>query len=217
MRARLLFATGFLLLLVVRPAQAVTIEEIIQLSRAGLGADVLVALVDTSDSVFTVDAARVLELKSAGVPERVILALIAKGRGAQDPGAPPPTASAATAAAPAATPSVVVINDDGPCPQPAPVIVSVPVAYPFFIGHPHAPIGVVQRQPVPTGIRRSGRFINDGFGVTTTPTIVGEPVYWGWGGKLRPDAWGQPRQRTDVAADAASGTRGPDARQSARR
>lgn len=201
MRTPIVLVTALLTVSLARPVQAVTIQEIIELSRAGLSAEVLVALVETSDTVFTLDAARILELKEAGVPERVIVALITKGRRNQDPTLPPPSAPASTAPA---APVVVVVQDEEPYPPPAPVVLMVPVPFPVvvsgvgrtsgFVSRPHVPVDARMVQPFPHGIRRPGRFINDGFGVTTMPTPVGEPVYWGWGGKLRPDAWGQPRR-----------------------
>lgn len=56
-----------------------------------------------------------------------------------------------------------------PSPAPSPVVVSVPVSVAVPVYVPVA-VAVVERHPTP-------------------PVKVPEPVYWGFGGKLRPDAW----------------------------
>ena len=80
-----------------RRADAVTIADIIGLSQAGLSDDVLIALVDTDDTVFTLTASQIVQLKTAGVGERVIVAMLWQGR---TPVAEPPTVPEAQAAAP---------------------------------------------------------------------------------------------------------------------
>ena len=62
-------------------ADAVTLQEIIDLSRAGLGEEALLALIEIDASVFPVDAATLQTLKKAGVSEKVIVAMIKSGRG----------------------------------------------------------------------------------------------------------------------------------------
>jgi hypothetical protein len=169
-------------------AEAVTIRDVIELSKAGLSDQVLLALIEVDRGVFTIDTPTVKQLKEAGVSEAVIVALIRSGRPPraqeQEP-APEPTAPPSVAP----EPEVIVRYIDRYQPVPAPVAVPYPVAVPVYI-------------PVQT--RRSpGQ-----HGITTTfPTDVGlvkaripvppncvkaEPVYWGFGGKLRPDAWQPP-------------------------
>lgn len=180
-------------------AEAVTIRDVIELSKAGLSDQVLLALIEIDRGIFTMDAATVKQLKAAGVSDTVILALIRSGRTrpAQEPEpVPEPTASPAVAP----EPEVIVRYVDRyvdrypdyyqpPAPAPAPVAVPYPVAVPVYI-------------PLPTR-RSSGQHT-----ITTTfPTDLGlvkarvpvppncvkaEPVYWGFGGKLRPDAWQPP-------------------------
>ena len=82
------------------PAEAVTLHEIIALSKAGLGDDVLLALIEVDGGVFSVDPDSLTRLKQAGVSERVIVALIRSGRepvaaeaatsAPAEPEAPPP-------------------------------------------------------------------------------------------------------------------------------
>lgn len=77
------------------PARAVTIHDLIALSKAGLSDQVLIALIQTDQTIYGVDAKQVLELKKAGVSEPVILALLRNGRQPSQP---------ASAAAPASAP-----------------------------------------------------------------------------------------------------------------
>ncbi len=61
-------------------AEALTVRDIIELSRAGLGEEVLLALIDVDRGVYRIDNATLKSLKDAGVPERVIVALVRSGR-----------------------------------------------------------------------------------------------------------------------------------------
>ncbi len=157
-----------------RPAEALTVRDVVELTRAGLGEDTLLALIDVDPSVFPIDAATMTSLKTAGVSERVIVAMIRSGRG---PAPAPAAESGATLGPPAAdSPQVIVIDHHDPAPQIREVV--VPVAVPVYI-------------PV---TRRRGEVDGEGDArdAAHQPRERAEPVYWGWGGKLRPDAW-QPR------------------------
>src|SRR4029453_7016892 len=61
-------------------SQAVTLTEIIDLTKAGLGDDVLIAVIEVDGGVFDIDAATLPRLKAAGVSEKVIVALVKSGR-----------------------------------------------------------------------------------------------------------------------------------------
>jgi hypothetical protein len=171
-------------------AEAVTIRDLIELSKAGLSDPVLLALIEVDRSVFNIDTATLKQLKEAGVSDQVIVALIRSGR------QPRPEPAAAPAPAPLPRehePEVIVIDHRDP-PAP-PAAVPYPVAYPV-------PVYV----PVPS---RRGFDTRDTRHTieTTFPTDVGlvkarvpvprncvkaEPVYWGFGGKLRPGSWEPP-------------------------
>ena len=72
---------GFLFVLFTSaPIQAVTLEEVIDLTKAGLGEEVLLALIEVDGGVFDVDSATLTRLKRAGVSERVIVAMVRSGR-----------------------------------------------------------------------------------------------------------------------------------------
>ena len=64
----------------VQPAHALTIRDVIELTRAGLTDDVLVALIEVDGGVYSTDTATLKSLKDAGVSPRVMIALIRSGR-----------------------------------------------------------------------------------------------------------------------------------------
>ena len=74
-----LFALVFVTFLPVT-CQRLTVRDVVELTRAGLGEEVLLALIEVDRSIFPIDAATIKELKSSGVSERVILAMVRSGR-----------------------------------------------------------------------------------------------------------------------------------------
>jgi hypothetical protein len=145
-------------------AWAVSTRDLIELSRAGLGDEVLVALVEADGTVFSLDAPRILELRAAGVSERVITAMLKKASRASAPpaAAAPERANAAPPTAPDdrdGAPYFVIIGEKPAAPPPPPA--------PTYIV-PWVPLGgthggqVRHAQPV-IEYRGFGRFINDGW------------------------------------------------------
>jgi hypothetical protein len=57
-------------------ASAVTVRDIIELSKAGLPDDVLVAVIEADRTIFTLDKEQILELKRAGVSHAVMLKML---------------------------------------------------------------------------------------------------------------------------------------------
>ena len=191
MRRIALLAVVPLLSLLPARVDALTVRDILELTRAGLGEEILLTLIDVDRSVFPIDTATLKRLKEAGVSERVILAMI---RSALMP-APMPEPIAAVEPAPAPEPQVIVIDHHEP-----PQIREVPVAVPIYV-----PLGrAVRHHSVhdsftsfspPSELDRLA-----GASVHTPPVKHAEPVYWGFGGKLRPDAW-QPSPDTTSKPD----------------
>lgn len=143
-------------LLTATAASAVSPKELIELTRAGLSDDVLVALIEADQGGVRLDAAQILMLRNAGVSERVILALLKEQRRQADE-----AAAAAALQPPPLEPAPAV--EPAPAPEPAPVVVQqVPVAVPIFIpwrpAHPGAAI-IAPTLPRPG----FGRFINNGW------------------------------------------------------
>jgi hypothetical protein len=156
---RLLCASAALAALTATTASAVSPKELIELTRAGLSDEVIVALVEADQGGVRLDAAQILMLRNGGVSERVILAMLDKQRQQADA-----EAAAQAIAPPPLEPAPVV----EPAPEPAPVVVQqVPVAVPIYI--PWNPVHVPSAR-APT-IPRSGfgRFINNGWVDGTLP------------------------------------------------
>src|SRR5215218_2016429 len=61
-------------------AQAVTLKDIVDLSKAGLNDDVLLALIEVDGGVFDIDTETLTRLKASGVSQKVIVALVRSGR-----------------------------------------------------------------------------------------------------------------------------------------
>ena len=190
---RRVLLAGLIVAALAGSAEALTIRDIIELSRAGLGDDVLLALIEVDGSVFATDTATLKQLKTAGVSERVIVAMVRSGReGRFD--VPPAASVVGEPEAPA--PQVVVLDHhDAPVERVREVPVAVPVYIPVY--------GRRSRATVDSGYDATG-FVpfQSGPPVERAPRQA-EPVYWGFGGKLRPDAWQphpqpQPREHDRV-------------------
>ncbi|MGH9162369.1 MAG: hypothetical protein ACRD2X_20585 [Vicinamibacteraceae bacterium] len=83
--SRRLSSAVLALLLLATPASALTLTEIIELSKAGVSDEVLVALIEVDGTAWDLTPEQVVELTEAGISERVLLALIDSGRAAQPP------------------------------------------------------------------------------------------------------------------------------------
>lgn len=123
-------------------ARAVTLDDIVELSRAGVTADVLVAVIEADRTIFTLNAQELLVLKEAGVPDEVVVKMLGSSR----------------EFAPEPAPEPLIVGTSQPS---APVAFAVPtfVPFPVYVAVPVVPAPVVVRTPAP-GI---GRFINDGW------------------------------------------------------
>lgn len=167
-------------------ADALTVRDVVELTRAGLGEEVLLALIEVDRSVFPIDAATIKELKANGVSERVITAMVRSGR--ETP--PPEPVNADASLQPVAPqPQVIVIEHRDP-PEVREVVHEVPVAVPVYV--PVVTTRAVRSRVdhVPNGIPISSeQWIAEHMPQQQTPVRQKEPEYWGFGGKLRPDAW----------------------------
>ncbi len=167
---RLALLLAFLMAVGAARAEAITVSEIIELSKKGLSEDVLLALIEIESKVFPVDSETVQALKAGGVSERVIAAMVRHGRSKplERPRPAPPTAPEPP---PAPQPQVVVIDHHDHQPVVREVPVAVPVYVPVyvrtprhlehraaqpvvatgaFIGLPHSRIGLSAPPPKPT-------------------------------------------------------------------
>ena len=156
-------------------AQTLSTRDIIELTRAGLGEEVLLALIEVHRPVFPIDPDTLKMLKNAGVRQGVIVAMVKSGREGP-PVEPAPQPEPVMAGSP---PPHVVVVDHGYQEERRVREVAVPVAVPVYV-----PVRVrrsqhVQPQHVSPHVQPQ----------PFQPVRRAEPVYWGSGGKLRPDAW----------------------------
>jgi hypothetical protein len=171
-------------------AQAVTLKDLMDLTKAGLGDDVLVALIEVDGGVFDIDAPTLTRLKAAGVSEKVIVALVKSGRARPAPQEPQTLASVVAEQQPPETvyverPSTTIVREVA---VPVPVYVGIPVSS----HRPHGRssedrVDVVQPSITALPLLQSKlpTYLTD----TPPPPKKQQPEYWGFGGKLRPDAW----------------------------
>jgi hypothetical protein len=138
-------ALAFAALLVVLPAsaRAVTVDDLMALARAGVGAEVLVAVIDADRTVFTLTPAQIVALRQAGVPDAVLVKMLGSAKEFVDEVPEPLIVGSGPAPAPPAATLVVPV----PAFVPYPVFLSVPVLPPLTFEMKHG----------------FGRFINDGF------------------------------------------------------
>lgn len=177
---RVCFMRRFLLSLallcaVAAPAHAVSLRDLIDLSKQGLSDDLLIALIDADKSVFHLTAADLKGLKEQGMSDRLLIHLL------QTPSLYP-------------VPETRLLRaDDRPqtylSREPDHIVIIdrvETVAVPVYV-------------PVPShrrGYRRDDDRDRDRDGdrdraddERRKPHTPPAPVYWGYGGKLRPDAW----------------------------
>lgn len=166
------FALLIALPLTVGRAEAVSTRDLIELSRAGLGDEVLLALIEVHGTIFSLDAAGIRDLKAAGVSERVIVAMLRSGREST----PADAAWAGAAGAPtcdAAPPPQVIVIDRQPPPEPAVVAVPVPVYWPIVVSPPKRAPGEPARQ------NPTGRFISSRYPqIPDPPPPTADPPGW---------------------------------------
>jgi hypothetical protein len=136
-------------------ATAVTIDEVVALSKSGVSEQVIVAVIERDQTLFTLSPALIMKLQRDGLSDRILLALIKSGR----PNEPPLAASpVAAVAAPVPPPPAIAVVGHGPqlpntsefdsmaadateappLPVPPPVFVPVPIVVPVLQANPHA-------------------------------------------------------------------------------
>ena len=167
-------------------AEALTIRDVIELTKAGISDEVLLALIDVDGGVYANDAATLKRLKEAGVSERVMVALVRSGRERRLPEPPPPAASRRggrpTSGRRDRASRAPPTRGSASCRPGARVCAGVP-------GPPA--IGTATR--FITRVRSRARTCHSSPASQRCARSRRElpPTYWGFGGKLRPDAWGQ--------------------------
>ena len=144
-RARRVLMAALLVLSLPAAARAVTVDDLIALSKAGVSAEILIAVIDADRTIFNLNTDEIVLLKKAGVPNSVIVKMLGTAREFVIE-APPPLIVGAD------RPSAV---ETSPVPAFLPTGPYFVMPYPIFV----API--VPGVPA-TNFRGFGRFMNDG-------------------------------------------------------
>jgi hypothetical protein len=84
MRALSLGLLAFLLALAPGAASAVTLDQIVTLTKSGVSEPIILALIDRDKTVFTIEPEQLVALQRDGVSEKVILAMLKSGRAEGD-------------------------------------------------------------------------------------------------------------------------------------
>ena len=179
MRATLLLLLGALFAPSV--ASAVTLQDLIRLSHAGVADEVLIAMIERDQPVSALDPDQVVALKQAGVSEAVILAMI-RSSGEQ------------AAAVPLPPPLLVVVGHGPDRPNTThqferPAAPLLPVAAGYFVSVPALPApciatgGESPAAPWPPLGDLGTRYLGSGVGRMTrsgvTPRLAVPPVQAG--------------------------------------
>ena len=139
-------------------ARAVTVRDIIELSKAGLGDDVLVAVIEADRTIFTLDKQQILDLKRAGVSKTVILKMLRSRDEFEAPVEQPQPEPIFTQPELLPPPPAPVQSEPEAAPQ-----VYYYVPYPLWgVSNPRQP----RQFPQPFMVQPNGgfgRFINDGW------------------------------------------------------
>lgn len=156
-------------------AYAISIRDLIELSKEGVSDAVLIALIETDGSRFRMTPDDVRAVRAQGLSDLVIVAMIRTrptaapirdGAAESLPAAPPPPAAREVDVVYVPSPPVTVtqtVTQYVEAPRERRVEYA-PVYVPVYVAVPRRPVEEKKE----------------------------EPVYWGWGGKRRPDAWKEP-------------------------
>lgn len=131
-------------------ARAVTLDDIIALSKAGVSSEILVAVIDADRTIFNLTPGEIVVLKKAGVPNDVILKMLGTAREFVEE-VPPP----------------LIVGADRPG---ATETTDRPRAFEMYSVPTFAPVGSYFVVPYPV-------FVAPGvFGVPTVPGTVTQPA-----------------------------------------
>jgi len=168
-RRALIVVIALFLSLVAGRAEALSVRDVIELSKAGLSDSVLLALIDVDRSMFSIDPATLKQLKTAGVSDAVIVAMIRSGREPQ-----PVEATRPIPQQPAPLPEPSQTAEPVPMPQPAPYPVTYPVA---------VPVPVFVTVPMASADRRHVKSVLIAPQAVPPNCVTAGVPNWGFGGK----------------------------------
>ena len=174
---RIMLPMALLLVLLSGTASALTVQEVVALSKAGVSDEVLLSLIERDKPIFTIDNDQLLALTRDRISEKLVLAMLRSGR--QEP--PPPAPAVNVTHAVPADPGVLMFGHGPSRPNTyhefdqlglgGPLVV---YAAPYFVP-PYGPASVAPSPCLPgatsaphgdrtAGIGdASGKFVNNGL------------------------------------------------------
>ena len=179
MLRRALAATAVMLLTAAGRADALTVRDVVELSKAGLSDSVLLTLIAVERSVFSIDTATLKDLKAAGVSDAVIVAMIRSGREPKatepaEPVAPAPQKEPPPAPEPDQSVEPAPAAEAAPASEPAEAASAFPVVIPVYVAVPVVPVHVTTRRAAQQATAEVP---------PNCPALI--PI-WGFGGKTQP-------------------------------
>jgi len=156
---RHLFGLGLafaLLVAIPGTASAVTADQIVALTKAGVSEPIILALIERDKTVFTIEPEQLVKLQRDGVSQTVLLAMLKSGRAEGDAQARADSAenAAMVLSSMSAVPEVVVLGHGPDWPNAghgvyatAPPVDLLPVPYVLPYGVPYASGSAVRHRP----------------------------------------------------------------------
>ena len=176
---RIMLPVALLLALLPGTASALTVQEVVALSKAGISDEVLLTLIERDKTIFTIDPDQLIALTRDRVSEKLVLAMLRSGRQEPPPSSPAPAASV-THAVPA-DPGVVMFGHGPSRPNtyhefdqlglvagPSVVYAAPYLAAPFGVppalaAVPCSPASALRTDRTAGIADASGRFVNNGL------------------------------------------------------
>ncbi len=141
---RAVLPIALVLALIPAAASAVTVQEIVALSKAGVSEPVILALIDRDKTIYALGADELVALSRNGLSEAIMLSMLRSGR--QEP---PPQEPAPVAPEPVYTePNVVVVGHGPERPNAADPYAASAAAYPVPYAVPYLVPYLVSAPPV---------------------------------------------------------------------
>ncbi len=161
---RLVSALVLALALVPAAASALTVNDVVALSKSGVSDEVILAMIERDKTIFTIDPADVIALERQGLSERVVIAMLKSGRD-EAASAAEAVAPFASSTSPAATEPYTVVVGHGPdrpntfgvVDYVVPIVPAESMIVPVYVPAPVG--GCATGSPPPASTL--GQFIND--------------------------------------------------------
>jgi hypothetical protein len=160
---------------------AISVRDIMELARAGLSDEILLALIDVDQTIFTLSPEQIVQLKKAGVSDRVIVAMLQQGRKSPAVADPPETRDPLPTTM---DPAQYMAPAPQPPPAPTTTVVVVPTLYPYPIYVPtldvnrrvHCTPGRIVGRTEKLSTPVPGRWVANGR--TGGLVFLSDPVCW---------------------------------------